>query len=184
MIFGVSEPVVIGLILFATVVIVYAIPYLQKKKSFLDYNNFNYKNSNAFFHYAGTTGPGYDNIKLSAAPTVHNNGHATIPLEGLPNPLVDVILDESDPNCNVDIKRTADAIFGVRIDVLCNVDANSCKHDWNNVYVRNWGHYRSRFIEAAKNEVLRNGLQNKELLDEMKDTVTPTASNGGFNQNM
>jgi len=179
-IFGYSEPVVIGVLLFLVVVIVYGLPYLQRKKNVLDYSNYDFKHSNAYFHFAGSSGPGYENVKLSADPITHNNGHATIPLETLPNPLVDVILDENDSDCNVVIKRTTDAIFGKRIDILCNVDANSCKHAWNNIYVQNWGHYRDKFMDAARNEVVRNSLHNKELLDEMKDSASaPLANNNG-----
>jgi hypothetical protein len=183
MIFGYSEPVVVAIILFAAVVIVYALPYMQKKKSLLDYSNYNVKDSNAYWHYAGTgPAPGYMNVKLAKNPITHNNGHATVHLEGLPNPLIDVVIDENDKNCNCVIKRTADALFGIRIDILCNIDGNSCKHEWDNVYVQNWLQYRNKMMDAAKSEVLRSGLQSKELIDELKESPSMTTSN--FSESM
>jgi hypothetical protein len=177
MIFGVSEPVIIAVVLLIVIIVLYVIPEINKRRNVLDYSNFRVKDSNAYWHYAGSgPAPSYMNLQIQKAPIVHNNGRATVYLEGLPNPLVDVVIDENNENCNCVIKRTADALFGVRIDVLCNVDANSCKHSWDNVYVQNWDQYTKTFIDAAKQEVVRNTLDNKELLDEIRNTSQDTTT--------
>ena len=182
-IFGISEPILIALIVLAMIFILKVLPEIQKKKSLIDYNNFNVKESNAYWTYAGSgNAPAYTNIGLDKAPVIHSNGRATVWLEGIPNPLQDVAINEFDEECDCVIKRTADALFGVRVDVLCRIDANGCRHDWDNVWVQNWQSYRNRFMEAAKNEVASKGLKDRELLDELKGNVI--VNSGGMSEDM
>jgi len=171
-IMGVSEPVIIAGIVALIVFMLKVLPTLRKKKSLIDYDNFNMKESNAFWTYAGTgPAPSYTGIQLDKSPVIHSNGRATVWLEGIPNPLQDVAINEMDKDCDVMIKRTADALFGVRIDVLSRIDANGCRHEWDNVYVQNWQTYRDRFMDAAKHEIASKALGDKELLDELKGSI-------------
>jgi hypothetical protein len=167
-IFGINEPVLVAILVLFIVLIVYVMPIIIRKKSFTDYSNFEVKNSNAFWHFAGVTGPSYNNVKLGSAPTVHADGRATIPLENLPNPLVDVNMNPMDDDCNVKVKLSSDLFFGTRVDVLCNIDANGHKREWDNVFVDKWDRYISAFKDAAKRKVLQDSLESKELVEELK----------------
>jgi hypothetical protein len=166
-IFGVSEPIIIGLIVLAMAFVVYGLPYIQKKRSIVDYDNFDLKHGVAFWSFAGNGGPGYVGLQPIETKT-HVNNRATVKLEGLPNSFTDVKINETDDDCDVMIKRTADALFGTRIDVLCKIDANGCRQQWDNVYVQNWQRYRDMFKESAKSELIQEGLVNREIVDEIK----------------
>ena len=166
-VFGVSEPVIIAGIVCVIVFIKYGLPILIKKKTTIDYNNFDFKNTVAFHHFGGTFGPGYSNLQLKEAPTVHGDSKATMWLEGLPRPFTDLNINPLSKKYNFKIKNTADAIFGTRIDVYWNVDANGNKTQWDNVLVQNWNIYSDELQKSAKEKVLINSLMEKEFTNEV-----------------
>ena len=175
-VFGVSEPVIIGIIVLIIFFIKYGLPYVKKKKSLTDYDNYNIKNSVAFWTFAGNGGPSYTNVPLSKTPITHDNDNATVYLEGIPEPLRGVKLNENNVDCDIMIKRTPETAFGIRVDVLCRIDANGIRRGWDNAYVQNWNHLRDRFVEVGKHEYLKAQLNNKEFINELKDILPITGS--------
>lgn len=165
---GVSDPVIVAILVTIGIFMVYVFPKLLAKKSLINYNNFDVRNTNAFYHFAGISGPGYHNLQIKERPTYYANGRYSIQLEGLPKPLNDVNLNPFDGDCNVKIKLAANTFFGERIDVLCNIDANGHKSPWDSVYVENWDRYVDRLKDSSKHKILKEVLENKELADEIK----------------
>jgi hypothetical protein len=167
--FGVSEPVLVAALVVIVVFFIYVLPMITRNKSSIDYKNFDHKNSVAFHHFGGVGGPGYMNVKLREEPTTHPNGKATIWLEGLPKPFTNVNINHLSEDCNCKVKLTADAIFGTRIDVFWNIDANSCLQQWDNMLIQNWSGYVNRLKKNAKTQVLMQQLAEKEFNDEIKN---------------
>jgi hypothetical protein len=176
-VFGVSEPVVIG-ILALIAIIIYVASMMFRRRLTTDYSNFDIRHSVAYFHFAGVVGPGYANLQLKEPPIIHGNGKATLHLETLPRAFNDVCIDKLSKECNYKIKDTAENLFGTRVDIYLNIDANGNKQQWDNVLVQNWDMYVDRFSKSAKSKVLMDRLLEKEFDDEIKAASTQTSGTG------
>ncbi len=173
MIFGLDGPVIVAIICGVLIILAYIIPKLKLKHSIVNYDNYDINNSNAFWGYCGLGGPGYMGLKITAKPITHANGNSSVPLEGLPNPLPNVNTNLLDPNCNIMVKHNNDLFFGVRVEVLCNIDANGCVHPWDNVLAGHWDQYVASLAASTKRKAIEETLQNKEIIDEMKGAQIP-----------
>jgi len=170
-IFGISEPIIIGCLLLGVSFFYYALPRLMKKKSLLDYSNFDIKNSNAFHHFGGVGGVGYHNLQLKESPTIHQDGKADLWLEGLTRPFFNVIINPLSGEKNYKIKETADCLFGTRIDIYWNIDGAGKIKQWDNMLIQNWELYTDRMQKSSKSKLMINQLAEKEFAEEMKGMI-------------
>ena len=168
MLFGLENELVL-MALFAVVIFVFLfeeeIKALWRKKTITRYEEGDWRNSNAVFHYGGRGGKAYSNLRLSGAPFIEANGKATIPLEGLDNPLMNVNISEDDPDSNIRIKADP---FGLKTRIYCNIDAANHPYEWDNILVDNYDRYVERAMADAEKRVRLNRLRNKELEDKEK----------------
>lgn len=174
MIFGLTEPVFVGILMLATVVALVILPEVLKKKNKIDYTYSGYKDSISFWHYAGVGGfPSYSNIKLSKDPQKHMNNRHTVWLEGIENPFTDVNMNEADRDRDVKVKVTADAAFGRRVDVYCRIDASGCRQEWDDVLVHRFDDYVDSMKEFARRRIVSDSLFEKEVEEAIKGDVVP-----------
>ena len=169
MIFGLSEPLILMLVIIAVVAIIKLIPFLQQKASELDYNNFPIKYSNGFNHYLGKGGSGFQGRKMSKAPVDHGNYRATLYLEGLPKPICDANINPDDPDKDYKILETTDLLAGTRVDVFWKIDANGIHHDWANMSVEDMASYKERIAQDIESGILTKKMRDKEIEESLKN---------------
>lgn len=168
MIFGLSEPIFLMIVIAAIVVLIKLLPFLAKRGNNLDYSNWNVKNSVAYFHYLGRGGSGFSGKKQSKPMIDHGNHRVTLFLEGLPMPITDVNLNPDDPEKDYKIIEDHNLISGTRIDVYLRKDANSIRYDWSNIAVTDMVSYQDRMREVFENKILSDNMKQKEIQETMK----------------
>ena len=175
---GLTEPVFLVVVVAAIIAVIKLLPLFTFKKNNLDYNNFNIKYSNAFFHYYGRGGNGFQNKKQSKALVDHGNYKATFFLEGIPNPITDVNINPDDPEKDYRILPTNDLLAGTRVDILLRKDANGIRYDWANVAVEDMISYQNRLKEDVKSKIVSEKIEDRALEEIMKgEGFNPSSSN-------
>lgn len=167
-IFGLSAPVIIAGIIVIGIVITKVVPLILSRNAFQDYQNFDVRDSVAFFSFAGNSGAGYSNLKLEEDPIKHSNGKISMKLESLPRPFNDVNINQADEDCDIKVKQTYDMVFGIRVDVLCRIDASGNRYDWDDAYISSWDTHVAPLREEAALLEKKKKLEERELKDEFE----------------
>lgn len=167
-IFGLSAPVIIAGIIVIGIVITKVVPLILSRNAFQDYKNFDVRDSVSFWSFAGNTGPSYNNLQLEEDPEKHSNGRVSMKLERLPRAFNDVNINQADEDCDIKVKQTYDMVFGIRVEVLCRIDASGSRQDWDDAYISSWDTHVAPLRKEAALLEKKKRLEERELKDEFE----------------